>query len=44
MAAVIFSSVYNVNPVGNSYDYGLSKQEQERLQDIAWKAYNNYIK
>ena len=29
MAAVIFSSVYNVNPVGNSYDYGLSKQEQE---------------
>jgi hypothetical protein len=44
MAAVIFSSVYNVSPVGNSYDYGLSQQEQERLQDIAWKAYNNYIK
>ena len=44
MAAVIYSSVYNVSPVGNSYDYGLNQQEQERLQAVAWKALNNFIK
>ena len=43
MAAVIYSSVYNVSPIGNAYDYGLDKQIQERLQVIAWKAVNKYF-
>ena len=42
MAAVLYSSIYNVSPVGNSYDYDLSQTTQESLQKIAWKALNNY--
>jgi hypothetical protein len=43
MAAVIYSSVYNASPIGNSYDYGLDPIIQERLQIIAWKALNQYL-
>ena len=42
MASVIYSSVYNVSPIGNSYDYGLNQKTQDRLQKIAWKALKNY--
>ena len=43
MAAVIYSSIYNVSPIGNSYDYGLGQETQSRLQEIAWTALNRYI-
>ena len=43
MAAVIYSSIYNVSPIGNSYDYGLGQETQSRLQEIAWAALNNYL-
>ena len=43
MAAVIYSSIYNVSPIGNSYDYGLGQETQSRLQDIAWAALNSYL-
>jgi hypothetical protein len=42
MASVIYSSVYNVSPIGNSYDYGLDQKTQDRLQKMAWKALKNY--
>ena len=43
MAAVIYSSIYNVSPIGNSYDYGLGQETQSRLQEIAWAALNRYL-
>ena len=43
MAAVIYSSLYNVSPIGNSYDYGLGQETQSRLQEIAWTALNRYL-
>jgi len=43
MAAVIYSSIYNVSPIGNSYDYGLGQETQTRLQEIAWEALNSYL-
>ena len=43
MAAVIYSSIYNVSPIGNSYDYGLGQETQSRLQEIAWTALNRYL-
>ena len=43
MAAVIYSSIYNVSPIGNSYDYGLGQETQSRLQKIAWAALNSYL-
>jgi len=43
MAAVIYSSIYNVSPIGNSYDYGLGQETQSRLQKIAWVALNSYL-
>tara|TARA_E500000081_G_scaffold14606_1_gene17791 strand:+ start:3817 stop:4641 length:825 start_codon:yes stop_codon:yes gene_type:complete len=43
MAAVIYSSIYNVTPIGNSYDYGLGQETQTRLQEIAWAALNSYL-
>ena len=43
MAAVIYSSIYNVSPIGNSYDYGLGQETQSRLQEIAWIALNRYL-
>ncbi|MDA9661319.1 hypothetical protein N9T78_03400 [Gammaproteobacteria bacterium] len=42
MASVIYSSVYNVSPIGNSYDYGLDQKTQDTLQKMAWKALKNY--
>ena len=33
MASVIYSSVYNVSPIGNSYDYGLDQETQDTLQE-----------
>jgi len=42
MASVIYSSVYNVSPIGNSYDYGLDQETQDTLQKMAWKALKNY--
>jgi|TARA_B100000530_G_C15855123_1_gene446965 hypothetical protein len=43
MAAVIYSSIYNDSPIGNSYDYGLGQETQTRLQEIAWAALNSYL-
>ena len=43
MAAVIYSSIYNDSPIGNMYDYGLGQYTQRRLQEIAWKALQNYV-
>ena len=43
MAAVIYSSIYNASPIGNTYDYGLGQYTQKRLQEIAWKALQNYV-
>ena len=43
MAAVIYSSIYNISPIGNKYDYGLGQFTQRRLQEIAWKALQNYV-
>jgi hypothetical protein len=42
MAAVIYSSVYRVSPVGNSYDYGLDKKIQRKLQEVAWETLSYY--
>tara|TARA_B100000579_G_scaffold195914_1_gene160138 strand:+ start:373 stop:1194 length:822 start_codon:yes stop_codon:yes gene_type:complete len=42
MASVIFSSIYKISPIANSYDYGLDKKIQNTLQEIAWKTINNY--
>ena len=42
MASVLYSSIYNMSPIGNLYDYGLSSGTQEKLQKIAWKTLNNY--
>ena len=44
MAAVIYSSIYNISPVGNSYDYGLSKDIQLKLQQMAWETLETYRK
>ena len=43
MAAVIYSSIYNVSPIGNSYEYGLGQETQSQLQKIAWAALNSYL-
>ena len=32
MAAVLYSSIYNVSPIGNSYDYGLVKNTRQRFK------------
>ncbi len=42
MAAVIYSSIYNVSPVGNSYNYQLDRTIQDRLQKTAWMALRKY--
>jgi len=42
MAAVIYSSIYRVSPVGNSYEYGLGKKIQRRLQETAWETLSYY--
>ena len=42
MAAVIYSSVYRVSPIGNSYDYGLDKKIQRNLQEVAWETLSYY--
>ena len=38
MAAVIYSSIYNVSPINNSYDYDLGNEVQLKLQETAWKS------
>ena len=38
MAAVIYSSIYNVSPINNSYDYDLGSEVQLKLQETAWKS------
>ena len=42
MAAVIYSSIYKVSPIGNSYDYGLGQDIQRRLQETAWETLSYY--
>ena len=42
MAAVIYSSIYRVSPVGNTYDYGLGQNVQSRLQATAWEILSYY--
>ena len=42
MAAVIYASIYKVSPVGNSYDYGLGRNIQNRLQKTAWETLSYY--
>ena len=42
MAAVIYSSIYNDTPIGNTYDYGLGKDIQANLQEIAWETLKRY--
>ena len=42
MAAVIYSSIYNDTPIGNTYDYGLGKEIQANLQEIAWETLKRY--
>ena len=38
MAAVIYSSIYNISPINNSYDYDLGSEVQLKLQETAWKS------
>ena len=42
MAAVIYSSIYNVSPINNSYDYDLGSEVQLKLQETAWKSLLSY--
>ena len=42
MAAVIYSSIYNVSPVNNSYDYGIGIENQRKLQETAWRTLLRY--
>jgi len=42
MAAVIYSSIYNVSPINNSYDYDLGSEVQLKLQETAWKSLLGY--
>lgn len=42
MAAVIYSSIYNVSPINNSYDYDLGSEVQLKLQETAWKSVSIY--
>ena len=42
MAAVIYSSLYRVSPIGNTYDYGLGKVTQSKLQATAWETLSYY--
>ena len=42
MAAVIYASIYKVSPIGNSYDYGLDQNIQNRLQKTAWETLSYY--
>ena len=42
MAAVIYSSIYNISPINNSYDYDLGSEVQLKLQETAWKSLLSY--
>ena len=42
MAAVIYASLYKVSPIGNTYDYGLGKIIQSKLQTTAWETLSYY--
>jgi hypothetical protein len=42
MAAVMFSAIYRVSPIGNEYDYGLAPEVTKRLQKIALMSLDYY--
>lgn len=41
-SCVFFASLYKINPVGNEYTAGLSRQQAELLQRIAWKTVTDF--